>query len=410
VQTGDVFLITAADSQWLALVQTGHFAHSGLIYFFSELHMKYLPKRFREQCKYWLARGHIREGSPLIFEMTNHAREWDEHCAEKSCAEDYPKHWRWPAQTDPFPPPDSARPKYKNGGARLTTLDSYFANEWTKGFYGNHTLIAVRANKARRDRDFWNKFFSYMHKKVDTKYSNGSGYLKLFCSILCPNFSTNRRKLFCSEFTALFHKSIKLIECNPTQVLPSDYGHRKGLCALQYICCCFAYAYDARTFRYYKFSKENILDEEDCPLYILDNTSIKPYIRKEREQEKVLAESRSGSAPGTTVNSPRLDVDGISLRFEESLSLDTELVCVPLSRKVSSSGEVLRSRHCSITEDIERMSPTIGKIKHAYPMHQRNGFAYAEEDSHSEYLYKARSEPIGMADMQTRVLEIESTI
>lgn len=253
-----------------------------------------------------------------------------------------------------------------------------------------------------------------MHEKVDTEYANGRSIWKVLCAVFCPNACRNQRRNFCSEFVALFHESIELIQCNnSSQILPSDYGHRKGLCSLQYLCCCLAYIYDARTFKYYKFSDENILDSEDCPLYILDNTSIKQYIRKEREQEKVLAESasRSGSAPSTAVNSPsEVDLDATAMTFEESLSLpEINLLCSPLSNKVSSSLDLFRSRHSSITEDIQRMSPRIGKIKLRYSMHQSNGFLSADEDSLSECMYKISSAPV-VIEMQPSIMQVASSI
>jgi len=365
VQNGDVFLNTTAWSQWLALAQTGHFAHSGMIYVFSKANMSCLPERFQLQCQYWLEVGHIREGTPLIVEMVNHAREWDEHCAGK-----YPDHWMWP-NGQKYPPPKSARPKFTNHGTRLTTLAEFYANGWTQGLFGSHTLIAVRAIKHIRvhvgsDKKFYRRFFKFIENNVDKPYANhGISWCKLICTLLCPNIFENRSRLFCSEYVAMFQESVDLMDHsdNPSQVVPSDYGAARGICALQYlVCCCFTYCpvpgLDGRTFTYYSKARERILHEENCPLYILDNSSVQEYICEERRKNtKMIEDSRSmpGSAPSTAANSPR------SVFGDDIGSGDEELLCSKISDKMSWSVDGLyHGGYPSATFDLDTdLAPAI---------------------------------------------------
>jgi len=361
VQNGDVFLNTTAWSQWLALAQTGHFAHSGMIYIFSKDNMNCLPKRFRLQCQYWLDVGHIREGTPLIVEMINHTREWDEHCEGI-----YPDHWSWPTGKK-YPPPKAARPKFKNQGTRLTTLAEFYANGGTQGVFGSHTLIAVRAIKNIRthvgsDEAFYRKFFNFMKDHVDKPYANhGITRCKLICIPFCPNVIQNRSRLFCSEYLGMFQQSIDLMDesDNPSQVVPSDYGAARGLCALQYlVCCCFTYCpvLDGRTFQYYSKARERILHKDNCPLFILDNSSIQEYICEERRRNKKM-DSRSGSAPSTAANSPR------SIFGDEIGSGDEDLQCLKMSQQMSSSVDGFRyTGNRSATYDFEHTDLAIPPI------------------------------------------------
>merc|ERR1719378_1479417 len=144
---------------------------------------------------------------------------------------------------------------------------------------------------------------------------------------------------------------------NPSSVVPSDYGAARGICALQYfVCCCFTYCpiwqMDGRTFKYYAKARERILHEQNCPLFILDNSSIQEYICKERSMNE--SKSLPGSAASTAANSPRSLCDGASG--------DEGLLCSRMAYKWSSSVDGIYYGYRSHTDDYERSEPVFGSI------------------------------------------------
>lgn len=159
----------------------------------------------------------------------------------------------------------------------------------------------------------------------------------------------------------MFQESIDLMDKtdNPSQVVPSDYGAARGLCAIQYLfCCCFTYCpishLDGRTFKYYSKARERILHEENCPLFILDNSSIQEYICEERRMIKD-AKLKPRSAPSTAANSPR------SVFGDDAASGDEGLLCLHMSEILSSDG-FNRVGYRSATDDYERSEPILPPI------------------------------------------------
>jgi len=122
-------------------------------------------------------------------------------------------------------------------------------------------------------------------------------------------------------------------------------------------------------------SSENILDAKDCPLYILDNASVKQHIRKVREQDMVIAETVSGSRASSAANSPRETDEAASVSLPDIHEL-------ALTRKNNSvSADILRLRYRpSITADIQRMS-----------LRRKREYLSADE---AEYMCKINSAPL----------------
>lgn len=79
VNDGDIFLASYASPSgaWLNLAQGGQWAHCGIVFRYKDWMLEFLPKRFRIQLKAWKARGIVKEGTPLVLEMTNANREPD---------------------------------------------------------------------------------------------------------------------------------------------------------------------------------------------------------------------------------------------------------------------------------------------------------------------------------------------
>lgn len=326
IRTGDVFLITSYDSMYLALSQAGHWAHCGLIYRFSKKHLtdpRFFPTRFRLQLEYWVDVGHIVEGSLLVFEMTNHKREYDLHIEGLR-----PEYWD--------APPAESHPKHNDHGTRLTTLDWFVSEEATDIHRGNYTSIGVRSVNCSRDLEFWRTFFRHVHDFVDVEYCRGTQVCKLVCTACCPYLIQDDQKCFCSELVASFHKKLNLMpdHFSPSSIQPSDYGKRKGCfpCGMM-CCCCFVYCKDLRFGTKYSDVRDKIYASE---LYILDNSSISEYKDAKLEDDR-----RSQSKPST-----------------RSIDRDIQLVTSHSRNAVSKNKPPLRSK--SLEEDMQFVTSRSG--------------------------------------------------